>query len=237
MVAGEIKNPKKNMPRALILSVLLITAFYTIFSTAMAGLLPINQLAASSAPVADAVSTIPGIGKAAGSLAAALAVVVVTGTLCASVFSQPRVQYQMARDGLFFPKFGEVHPKYQTPAFSIAVQCALAIFFIFASSISEILGYFTLVVSLRSIFGYLVIFEFRKRPDYNPTFKLPFWRFTSILLALIAFVMFLSTLSWAPPISWLYLVIAIVLGLIGYNYFEKRYGQRAKNDQKNQRME
>lgn len=237
LFAGEIKNPKKNMPRALILSVLLITAFYTIFSTAMAGLLPINQLAASSAPVADAVSTIPSIGKAAGSLAAALAVVVVTGTLCASVFSQPRVQYQMARDGLFFPKFGEVHPKYQTPAFSIAVQCALAIFFIFASSISEILGYFTLVVSLRSIFGYLVIFEFRKRPDYNPTFKLPFWRFTSILLALIAFVMFLSTLSWAPPISWLYLVIAIVLGLIGYNYFEKRYGQRAKNDQKNQRME
>lgn len=67
LVAGEIKNPKKNMPRALILSVLLITAFYTIFSTAMAGLLPINQLAASSAPVADAVSTIPGIGKAAGS--------------------------------------------------------------------------------------------------------------------------------------------------------------------------
>ena len=63
----EIKNPKKNMPRALILSVLLITAFYTIFSTAMAGLLPINQLAASSAPVADAVSTIPGIGKAVGS--------------------------------------------------------------------------------------------------------------------------------------------------------------------------
>ena len=131
------------MPSALILTVVIITVFYTVFATAMAGLLPVAELAAAEAPVSAAVSQIPGFGSLAGTLSAALAVVVVTGTLATSVFSQPRVQYQMARDGLWFPKFGEIHPKYKTPAFSIVVQCALAIFFIFVSNISEILGYFT----------------------------------------------------------------------------------------------
>lgn len=230
--AGEIKNPRKNMPIALILTVVIITVFYTVFATAMAGLLPVAELAAAEAPVSAAVSQIPGFGSLAGTLSAALAVVVVTGTLATSVFSQPRVQYQMARDGLWFPKFGEIHPKYKTPAFSIVVQCALAIFFIFASNISEILGYFTLTISLRSIIGYLVVFKYHKRDDYHPTYHMPCWRVLSIALAIMAFIMFLGTLSWAPKASWAFIAIALVTGYIGYRYFESHYGLKVKSETK-----
>ena len=155
-----------------------------------------------------------------------------TGTLATSVFSQPRVQYQMARDGLWFPKFGEIHPKYKTPAFSIVVQCALAIFFIFVSNISEILGYFTLTISLRSIIGYLVVFKYHKRDDYHPTYHMPCWRVLSIALAIMAFIMFLGTLSWAPKASWAFIAIALVTGYIGYRYFESHYGLKVKSETK-----
>ena len=180
--AGEIKNPRKNMPIALILTVVIITVFYTVFATAMAGLLPVAELAAAEAPVSA--------------------------------------------------KFGEIHPKYKTPAFSIVVQCALAIFFIFASNISEILGYFTLTISLRSIIGYLVVFKYHKRDDYHPTYHMPCWRVLSIALAIMAFIMFLGTLSWAPKASWAFIAIALVTGYIGYRYFESHYGLKVKSETK-----
>ena len=196
------------------------------------GDLAVGAMTILSSVMHAAVSQIPGFGSLAGTLSAALAVVVVTGTLATSVFSQPRVQYQMARDGLWFPKFGEIHPKYKTPAFSIVVQCALAIFFIFVSNISEILGYFTLTISLRSIIGYLVVFKYHKRDDYHPTYHMPCWRVLSIALAIMAFIMFLGTLSWAPKASWAFIAIALVTGYIGYRYFESHYGLKVKSETK-----
>ena len=54
-----------------------------------------------------------------------MAVIVVIGSLSSCVMFQPRIEYAMAKDGLFFKAFGKVHPKYETPAFSIVVQCAI----------------------------------------------------------------------------------------------------------------
>ncbi|WP_333813629.1 amino acid permease, partial [Muricomes intestini] len=78
-MAGEIKNPHRNLPIALIGTVLLVTLLYTGLSSAAAGLSDVSTLAASSAPIATAFENIPFIGKSAGTIAAILAVVVVTG--------------------------------------------------------------------------------------------------------------------------------------------------------------
>ena len=134
-MAGEIKEPEKTMPRALIISVLLIIILYVSLTTVITGLLPIADLAASDAPVAAAAAQIPLIGNAASKIIAIMAIIVITGSLSSCVMFQPRIEYAMARDGLFFKSFGKVHPKWETPYFNL-VQCAVAIILIFASNIS-----------------------------------------------------------------------------------------------------
>lgn len=224
-IAGEIKNPKK-LPFAFITSVLAVTAIYTIFSAAVVGLLPLDKLIASEAPVAEAISQIPIFGSMGGNIAAAIGVVVIAGCLTSCIMYQPRVQYAMARDGLWFQSFGKVHPKYKTPAFSIAVQCTIAIVLVFFMEIVDLLGYFTFVVQLRSIAGYLVIFKFRKREDYKPTYKMPAWWLITGYCILSSVVLLFSTLAWAPVRSFICLGIGSVVSYIGYRYFENKYGKK-----------
>ncbi len=69
--------------------------------------------------------------------------IVILGSLSSRVMYQPRLEYAMAKDNLFFKCFGHVHPKYNTPDVSIILQGALGIFFIFVSDLTSLLGYFT----------------------------------------------------------------------------------------------
>lgn len=87
-MGGEVKNPKRNMPIALIGTVFAVTLLYVLLSVSAVGLVDIDVLAASDAPVAEAFSHIPGIGTQAGTVAAILAVVVVTGSLSSSSCSR-----------------------------------------------------------------------------------------------------------------------------------------------------
>ena len=139
-MSGEIKEPEKNMPRGLILTALIVLALYVGLTVVASGLLTVDELAASDAPIALLASKIPVIGQGADVVVAIMAIIVVIGSLSSCVMFQPRIEYAMARDGLFFKQFGQIHPKYQTPAFSIVVQCMVAIVLIFASSLSDLLG-------------------------------------------------------------------------------------------------
>jgi len=149
-VAGEVKNPRKNMPKALITTVLFVTLMYTLISMVITGLLPFDKLTTSSAPVADAMAQIPLIGQAAGIVTAVIAILVINGSLTSLILIQPRQQWAMAQDGMWFRSFGKVHPKWQTPVLSIVVQCAFGILFLFFASLRDLLGYFTFALLLRN---------------------------------------------------------------------------------------
>ena len=114
-MAGEIKRPEKTMPRALIISVIVVTSLYVLLSTVAAGLLPIGKLADSDAPIADAVAAIPGIGSAAGVIVAIMAIVVVVGSLSSCIMYQPRMEYAMAKDQLFFRSLRQGAPEVGDP--------------------------------------------------------------------------------------------------------------------------
>ena len=149
-MSGEIKDPHKNMPKGLILTALIVLALYVGLTVVSSGLLSVNELSESSAPIALLASKIPVIGPYASTVVAIMAIIVVIGSLSSCIMFQPRIEYAMAKDGLFFKKFAEIHPKYETPAFSILVQCAVAIVLILATSLSDLLGYFTLVALLKN---------------------------------------------------------------------------------------
>ena len=216
-----MKNPRKNMPRALIITVLFVTLLYTGLSTVITGLLPIDQLVASEAPVAEAMAQIPFIGPVAGIVTAILAIIVINGSLTSLILFQPRQQWSMAQDGLWFRSFGRVHPKWETPVLSIVVQCAVGILFMFAGSITDLLGYFTFALLLRNTFTMAAIFWLRKKENYNPSFKMPVWQLMTILAIAFSFILLVSTFMWAPGPSLIASAIGVITGWPAYKYFQK----------------
>ena len=220
-IAGEVKNPRKNMPRALIITVLFVTLLYTGLSIVITGLLPLDKLVASSAPVAEAMGQIPFIGPVAGIITAILAIVVINGSLTSLILFQPRQQWSMAQDGLWFRSFGRVHPKWETPVLSIVVQCAVGILFMFAGSITDLLGYFTFALLLRNTFTMAAIFWLRKKENYNPSYKMPVWQLMTILAIAFSFILLVSTFLWAPGPSLIASAIGVITGWPAYKYFQK----------------
>ncbi|MGX6445841.1 amino acid permease [Neobacillus sp. K501] len=222
-MTGEIKNPKKTMPRALIISGVLITVLYVLLSVVVTGLLPMDVLATSSAPVSDAMAQIPGIGSAAGTLTAIMAVIVIIGSLSSCIMFQPRMPYAMAKDGLFFKSFAKVHPKWGTPHISIIIQCAIAIVLVFASSLSDLLGYFTIVALLKNFLTFGTVFVLRrKKSGYNPMWKMPMGYLMAAIAMVVTGTLIASTFMWAPIPGIISAVIAVGTGLPAYYYWERK---------------
>jgi APA family basic amino acid/polyamine antiporter len=125
MVAGEIRNPQRNIPLALIWGVAVVGALYILVNAAVQYALPAAAVAATERPASDAVALV--LGHIGASLVSAGMAISMLVTLNGTIMSGARVPFATARDGYFFKAIAEVHPRYRTPAVSIVVQCALAV--------------------------------------------------------------------------------------------------------------
>src|ERR1700680_3129323 len=125
MVAGEIRNPQRNIPLSLIWGVATAGGLYILVHAAVPDVLPAAAVAASQRPASDAVALV--LGHAGAGLVSAGMAISMLVTLNGSTMSGARVPFAMARDGYFFEALAEVHPRFHTPSVAIVVQCALAI--------------------------------------------------------------------------------------------------------------
>ncbi|PAK38192.1 amino acid permease [Peribacillus simplex] len=229
-MAGEFKNPGKILPRALISSVFIVLALYTLLAVCVIGLMPFDELINSNAAVSEAVKYIPGLSDIASSFVAITAIIVILGSLSSCIMFQPRLEYAMAKDGLFFQRFARVHPKYETPSFSIIVQVAYACVLVCFSNLTVLLGYFTLIQLVINILDFAAVYKCRKRDDYNPIYRMPMWRLTTVLAILGASWLAWGTFTWAPIQGVIAALIVIVTGLPVYYYWERKYGSKKNND-------
>lgn len=221
-MAGEVKDPNRTMPRVMILCITIVILLYAGLSTIAAGLLSIPELAASDAPIALAFSKIPLIGNAAGIVTALLAILVITGSMSGATMYQPRLQYAMAVDGLWYKRFAEVHPKYNTPSFALAAQAAYAIILVCVSGINDLLGYFTFICLVKNMLVFCTLFVHHKKTDYNPGWRCPAWRLMTIIAIGANGILLVSTFLWAPVPGLIAGVVALVTGLPAYYYFERK---------------
>lgn len=220
-MAGEIKNPHKNLPIALIGTVLLVTLLYTGLSTACVGLTDVSTLATSGAPVATAFENVPFIGKASGTIAAILAVIVVTGSLSSLIMFQARVEYKCATEGFWWKSWGKVHPVWKTPYVSMLWQSGFAIILVFATTLQTLLGYFTLICLIRNALCFCTWFKVRKKSNYHPTWKMPGGVAMAILAIVPTAILVVTTFIDAPLFSTIAAVLAIGTAIPFYFYFKK----------------
>src|ERR1051325_5046190 len=160
-VAGEIKEPRKNLPRGLILGVVGVVLLYLAANVVYIGVLGTAGLAASKAPASDVMRS--ALGDLGARVIAAGIAISTVGFLSQSMLTAPRVYFAMAKDHLFFKQVGMVHPRTRAPIVAIALQGAFAIAIALLGSYEKILGY---VVSIDMIFFGLTaccIFVFRRR--------------------------------------------------------------------------
>lgn len=226
-MTAEIKDPKKTMPRALLFSVILIICLYSLLSTVVTGILPLGELSASSAPLAEAASKLPLLGNVSGIFVAISAIVVILAACSGTIMFQPRLEYQMAQDGVFFKMFGKIHEKYKTPYLSIALQCMIAIVFVFLSNIRELLGYFTLVLLLKNTLTFVTMFAHHRKADYNPLWRAPCWQLMTIISILSSLILVVSTFLWAPIAGLICGLIVAATGMPAYYLWTRSKGDKA----------
>jgi APA family basic amino acid/polyamine antiporter len=164
MVAGEVENPQRNIPRALILGTLLVIGVYALTNLAYFYVLAPSEAAATSTVAADAARRI--LGGAGGAFVAVGVMISSFATLNGSILSGSRIPFAQARDGLF-PKFlAGIHPKFHTPAAAILAQAVIAGIFALSGTYEAL---YTKVIFSEWLFYALVtagIFILRRRhPD------------------------------------------------------------------------
>lgn len=138
-VAEEVVAPERNLPRALVLGVLIVVAAYLSVNAAYLRALGVAGLAASTAPAADTMAAV--LGERGRRLIAAGIVASTFGFLNLVILVSPRVYQAMARDGVFFRSFARLDPRTRTPIAAIAVQGVWAIALIFSGSYGQLLDY------------------------------------------------------------------------------------------------
>lgn len=221
-VAGEIKNPQRNLPLALLVSVFGIMLIYVLIALATSAIIPFNTLLTITDKFVNPFAYLPVSGRFAAAFLAIAAFISMIGVMNACIMVQPRLQYAIARDGMFFKIFAHVHPRYLTPDYSILFQSALAIILIFVGNIEYLLGYFTLSYLAQNALIYGAVFKLRRLSDYKPTFRAPIW-WLMVGLALVSQIYLIyGTFLVYPFGGILSAIILILTGLPIYWYFNNK---------------
>ena len=145
--AGEVKNPSRVLPRSYLLGTSLVIAVYLLANLAYLRVLPLPALAEYPRVAAKAMEVLA--GPAGASFVSALILCSIVGALNGNVLGGPRVYFAMARDGVFFPSVGRVHPRFQTPALAIWIQGVWSIVLVASGTFEQL---YTYVISTGWIF-------------------------------------------------------------------------------------
>jgi APA family basic amino acid/polyamine antiporter len=162
-LAGEIRDPERNLPRAFTGGVFVVSALYILISFAFLYIVPLNKIVSNTAFVAQFGSAL--FGGAGGKVLSACVLLSVFGGLMAFTMAAPRVYYAMAKDHAFFPVFGKLHPRFGTPSSAILLQTGLGILLLSLGAFDRILAYiiFSAVIFLGlSVAG---LFRLRRQVD------------------------------------------------------------------------
>ncbi len=170
-VAGEIKQPQRNIPRGLISGMLIVTAIYLLMNVAYAYVLPIDEMAKSKLVAADVADR---LFKGGGRWIAAAVMISTFGTTNSMILASARVYFSMARTNVFPKRLGDVHPRFHTPAASLVVQGIWSALLLFSGTFDTLTDTLIFVSWAFYAIGAYGVFVMRKKaPDAPRPYKVP----------------------------------------------------------------
>ncbi len=198
-IGGEIKNPGRNFPIALIGGTILIIAIYLLLNAAYIYLVPISEMAGEPLIAATAAARIPLLGGAGAGIVSAIVMISCFGTLNGSMLTNPRIFFAMADRGLFFKAVARVSPKFQTPSVAIWLAAILGCVYVMFNDFQQLADRFVLGIWPFYILAILGVFVMRKkRPDLERPYKTIGYPIVPIVFLLAAGGMVINALVTDP---------------------------------------
>ena len=216
-IAGEIKNPNRNLPRAMILSLIIMTVIYVFVAFVLVGNIPLESLKTDIKPIFTIADMLG--GKYVGIIAAVVGVITLISMANSGVLASSRFPFAMARDKLLPDFMGKIHSKYLTPVVTILLTCAvmaLVILFLDVEKIAKLASAF-MVMMFIFVNASVIILRETSAQWYNPPYRSPLYPFVQ-LFGIISGVILLVFLGLMPFVA---IVVIFLLGVFIYFYFGK----------------
>jgi APA family basic amino acid/polyamine antiporter len=220
-IAAELPRPQKTIPFALVWGCLFVAVLYVTLNVAYQSVLPLNEIIAFSdddkvriAELALVRATDPTVAKAISFLIS----LGMIASVSAFILVGPRVAFAMASDGLAFRSWTKVHDQHRTPRSAVLAIGAMSLMFLWSGTYESLLNTTGYGLGVLALLSCLCIFPLRRRADYRPTFRCPWYPFTPILFVLLSIAMLLSA-GMASPKSSAISVAWVLSGLFLFPFF------------------
>ena len=218
--AGETKDPQQVFPLGITIGTALLIGIYLLANIGYIAALGGDGAIRSDRIAAEAMAAL--FGPAAGKVIAAIILVSMFSAANGLTLTAPRLYYSMARDGVFFAKLAEVHPRYGTPAIAIVTSSIWAMLLAATGSFERLLTYVVFVGWIFYALGALAIFVYRRRePNLPRPFRTPGYPLTPILFVLSAAAIVINTI-YTQPRNVIFAVALMALGIPAYYMWRSR---------------
>jgi APA family basic amino acid/polyamine antiporter len=193
-MAGEVRNPQRNLPRAFVVGIALVTVVYVLTSAVLMAVVPPATAGSATAFAARVGEHL--FGPAGGTVLAAAVCLSVAGSLAAVLLGSPRTYVALARDGLFPRRLAELQPSLGTPVLAIAIQATLASAMVLLGTFSDIVAFFIFVTV--AFIAASVATLYRLPPPAAGAFATPARRFTPAVFVGLCLVLLALLLAGKP---------------------------------------
>ena len=223
-VAGEVTEPRKNLPRAIIGGTLAVMTIYVLANVGYMAVLPIEEIRTSRLVAADVAEKL--IGRAGVVMVSTTVMISTFGTLSAVLLTSPRVLFAMADDGMLFAPIAKVHPRYQTPYVAIGLVAFLGLVFVLLLRFEKLADTFVIAMIPFYALGVAAVYRLRKRPGYSPSFRTPGYPVVpALFIASVAYLL-LNAIMDESSRAWTAGIFAVLLA--GIPVFHITVGNRKR---------
>ncbi|HIB27555.1 MAG TPA: amino acid permease [Candidatus Marinimicrobia bacterium] len=218
-VAGEVKNPGRNIPLSLIFCMLIVISIYLLLNYVLIFTLGFTGMNGSDLVVSDAASVF--LGNKGAAIVTLIILISLIGANNGQVLTSARINYAMAKNKLFFYQASQIHPRFKSPANALIIQCVWASLLTFTGTFNQLITY---IIFASWIFygmsaGAVIILR-NKKPDMERPYKTPLYPWIPITFILFAIFLTINTIMEAPRDAAIGAGI-ILAGLPMYYYWKK----------------
>ncbi|KDR93952.1 serine/threonine exchange transporter, LAT family (TC 2.A.3.8.12) [Peptoclostridium litorale DSM 5388] len=229
-IAGEMKNPGKDLPRAIVIGLSVVMSIYVLINIAYLCVLPADVLASTATPAADVANVI--FGSLGGKVISTGILISIFGALNGFILTGMRIPYVMAKEGKlpYSNLIGKLHKKYETPVNSGILIVAISVIFTFTGKFDQLTDLLTFTIWIFYVMTFAAVMILRKKmPDMHRPYKVPLYPLLPCIGIAGGMYIIINTLLTQPMNASLGILIT-VLGLPVYMIAGEKMKKEKKPD-------